>query len=441
MGNRILIISEGPPPLGNTVAEGGALRAWGLAKGLAGNGRAVTFAYRSTFSLGDDAEKAPIPAGIKMAVWDGEKVQELLDSHRIVILRYAMGEAEQIVTRLRPDHILVSDSYIPISVEVSARQSTHRDELLNYLRLQKSSAFASKRADYFLYASPQQLTYYLGYLSGINKINPVTYNQLSKRMFEVPYGVDSDDKPATVLAPPKDPTLLWYGAFYSWFDMESLVPALLSLKQKYPKFKLLIAGAKNPYNQDPGLLKHYDKTMRALEPLGDSVEYLPWSAYDKRFDIYAKASAIITYNHLGLENLLAWRTRLMDYVLSNKPILTNGGDPLGEDLISRGLAYQMTPETLKYVFEQVIKNPPRDTAFARAAERYDWCTITLGISEVLKNPSRLITTQTDLNEGLAIKTIYKAKKVAAIPIHVVRHAKQHGIRKTTKHILKKGMRR
>ena len=59
----------------------------------------------------------------------------------------------------------------------------------------------------------------------------------------------------------------------------------------------------------------------------------------------------MTFNHLGLENKLAWRTRLMDYVLADRPIITNGGDPLGDDLIKRGVAFASTAEQLATTFE------------------------------------------------------------------------------------------
>lgn len=434
VSRKILIITEGPPPLGGTIAEGGALRAWGLAKGLASHGLNVTLAYRSTFKLAEDSNKTDIPVRVTITTWDGEKISQLLDVHQIVIMRYAMGESWNIAQLFKQEHVFVADSYVPISVEVAARNSADKDEMVNYLRLQESSMLTMQRADYVLYASPAQLLYYMGYLSGINKLNPITYKQLDKRLFEVPYGVDPQDSPTQSSTLPSLPTLLWYGAFYSWFDMESLIPALLRLKETMPNFKLIVAGAKNPYNQDPGLLAHYAKTVKALSVLGDSIEYLPWSAFDKRFEIYAQGSAIITYNHTGLENSLAWRTRLMDFVLANRPIITNAGDPLGEDLIESGIAYRASVETLDEVFKQVIKTPPVTQNFEAVAEKYSWNKITQTLAKELHGPSRITDGPMELKKAPIKRFV---KRVVSAPLRTYRYLNKNGIRKTLKRILGK----
>lgn len=438
MSHNILVISEGPPPLGSTAAEGGALRAWGLSKGLVSHGFDVTFAYRSTFKLADDAAKTHIPSGLTVTTWNPPTLRQILEQHSVVVMRYAMGEAKEIIAKLKPDHILVSDSYIPISIEVAARNSNDKYENDNFLRLQEGSALATRRADYFLYASPAQKNYYLGYLAGLNKLNPATYSQLEERMFEVPYGIDTSEKKKELLKrKPDSPTLLWYGAFYSWFDMESLIGSLIQLKKKVPGFKLIIAGAKNPYNKDPGILAHYKKTTEALEVLGDTIEYINWHPFDERFEVYAKATAIITWNHLGLENLLAWRTRLMDFVLSDRPIITNGGDPLGEDLITRGIAYRATVEDVDKVFMEIVKHPPVNALFDKAAERYDWHNITKELADSLSSPSNMINAQMKIKNPVIKVLLRRVKKVALLPLNFYRYTRDNGIRKTARRFMGK----
>lgn len=429
--NKILVISEGPPPLGDTHAEGGALRAWGLAKGLAYHGFDVTFAYRSTFEVAANAFEKPLPERITVSTWDGDTLQPLLERNRIVVMRYAMGEAQAIADRLKKQHILVSDSYIPISVEVAARRSKAKYENDNYLRLQESSAIATRRADYFLYASSAQKMYYIGYFAGLNKLNPATYEELEGRMFEVPYGIDPTDKDHKLVSQKVDhPTLLWYGAFYSWFDMESLIDSLLRIKTDIPDFCLLIAGAKNPYNKDAGILAHYEKTMRALERLGDTVKHIDWHPYEQRFKAYAKASAIITWNHLGLENQLAWRTRLMDFVLSDRPIITNGGDPLGEDLIKRNIAFQANPDTLDRVFEEVIKQPPKQEVFDKAAEDYSWVNLTRDLAEALKSSTNMTTIEMIHKAPFVAILFRRIRFLAVSPWKIVRSLKKNGLKRT-----------
>lgn len=439
MNKKIIIISEGPPPLGSTPAEGGALRAWGLAKGLANNGLDITLAYRSTFRLSPDYKKTKIPRNVKLDTWDGEKIDNLIANHKIIILRYAMGEAEEFTRRLNKEHILVSDSYIPISIEVSARNSNDKDENNNYLNLQEICAIASRRADYFLYASPAQKNYYLGYLSALNKINPITYKEFGNRLFEVPYGVDIKDIPKGYPKSSKSqrPTLLWYGAFYSWFDMESLIESVAKLKKEIPNFRFLIAGAKNPYNKNPALLNHYNKTIKSLEVLGDTVEMIDWSPYEKRFEIYKEANAIITFNHMGLENELAWRTRLMDYLLAHKPIITNGGDPLGEDLIKRGIAYRASGGEIVNIFKKVLKTEIKEDIFNDAIERYSWDKITKSLAIEMVDPSRLPSVEMvkKIHPFLRLKRIIK--RILSYPLIIFRYIKKNGVKKTINRIIRK----
>lgn len=434
---KILIISEGPPPLGSTPAEGGALRVWGLSKGLVANGHTVTLAYRSNYKLSDDSDKTKVPKGIKITTWDGTNIDELLRQHKIIILRYAMGEVEEFTRRLAKEHILVSDSYIPISIEVSARNSKEKDEHDHYLRMQEICAIATRRADYYLYASPSQKKYYLGYLSALNKINPITYPLFSNRLFEVPYGVDKADIPAQFTKPtyPKRPTLLWYGAFYSWFDMASLISSIIELKKEVPNFRLLIAGAKNPYNKNPALLAHYEKTMKALSVLGDTVELIEWTPFEKRFEIYNEASAIITFNHTGLENELAWRTRLMDYLLAYKPIITNGGDPLGDDLIERGIAFRAGEDDITRIFKEILANKIDKKIIDSAIVRYSWENITKQLSIELTNPTRLPEIKMIYKDSLKNLIKRSAKRVLLAPILTARYLKKHGIKKTIQRIL------
>ncbi len=428
IGKTILVISEGPPPLGSTGVEGGGLRAWGLAKALAHHGFQVTFAYRSTFALADDHERTSIPDGVKVDTWDGTNLKDIIDNHRIIVMRYAMGEALHIISCLSDSHILVSDNYIPISVEVAARQSDDPNELTNYLRLQKSSLRATRRADYILYASDTQYHYYVGYLAGINKLNPKTYGELEKRMFKVPYGVDPSEKVGRAQSRPDKPTLLWYGAFYSWFDMESLVESLKELKKDVPGFRMVIAGAQNPYNKDPGLLAHYNRTMKALEPIKDIIELVPWGPFDERFVTYAKSSAIITWNHDGLENKFAWRTRLMDFILAERPIITNGGDPLAEDLIRRGVAFKADLSNIKSVFEKVIHSPPSKKTYDAAAHDYSWEVITKELAHDLETASRMVSADMELTGEARRAFIGKAKLGIKSPYLVVRSIKKHGVK-------------
>ena len=197
-----------------------------------------------------------------------------------------------------------------------------------------------------------------------------------------------------------------------------------------PEFRLVIAGAKNPYNKDPGILAHYEKTMKSLEPIKDSIENIPWGAFDERFDTYAKGSAIITWNHVALENEFAWRTRLMDFVLAERPIITNGGDPLGEDLIARGIASRADVATIKNTFVEVLNNLPHQSTYDKAAHDYSWEVITESLACELKHASRMVHADMDL--AFEWKHELKSKGLLLIksPLLVIKSLGKYGVKGT-----------
>ena len=141
--------------------------------------------------------------------------------------------------------------------------------------------------------------------------------------------------------------------------MKPVVEAAKLLKKEYPNFKMIIAGAKNPYTSNKDFLSHYAGSMELIKEIEHFTEIIGHTPYSERFNIYAKGSTIITINKDGLENNLAWRTRLADYIAARKPIITNGGDPLGEKAIEAGIAERIadisSSESIQHAFKKSLK--------------------------------------------------------------------------------------
>ena len=353
---KILVLSEGPPPIGDALVEGGGLRAWGITASLAQKGHTVTYAYRFTFKRPKVASKAP--RNVSIAQWSPDNIQELVNEHSHIVLRYSMGEMGLFIDSLSSRHILIADCYIPISVEVSARDGKNLDrEVNNYISETYWWQRCIKRSDYILYASVQQLNYYLGYLSAILKLNPASYSLLEGRLLKLPYGYFKKDIQKESSGN-KQPALVWYGGIYPWFDMGPIVEAAKLIKKEIPEFKMIIAGAKNPYTDNKDFLEHYNMSMRKIAEISSFTEIIGHTSYSDRFKVYSKGSTIITLNKEGLENNLAWRTRLADYIASRQPIITNGGDPLGELAIENGNAIKISdihsPESIKVAFKESL---------------------------------------------------------------------------------------
>jgi glycosyltransferase involved in cell wall biosynthesis len=349
---KILVLSDGPVPIpGISIVEGGGLRCWGLSRGLVANHAdlEVTVAFNA-----EHAPKGKLVKefeGVNIATWKMDELAGLLAGYDTVLVSYCMGGLSVAVAQLiRPDQQLVLDCYVPIYVEVSARNSKNIDEEYAAFHgdLGRWSAVLH-RGDFFLCASEAQKDYYRGVLSAVGRINPVTYGQ--ELILIVPYGIYREDAVATHQPISKligkdagnFKKVLWFGGIYPWFDLRVLVSSVKAANASVPT-KLIIVGARNPFNSHPDFVKKYEELVDYIktEQLEDTVIMQDWVSFDDRANWYLDSDLVVVVNKLGEENGLAWRTRLVDFMWADLPIITNGGDPLGEELLAADAAMRFS---------------------------------------------------------------------------------------------------
>lgn len=364
------------------------MRAWSLAKTLTKRGYQADFIYSSNYEF---EPKSGVVDGVNILDWNSTNIRKLLSSYTHVILRYCTGESELFRRNINDKHIVIADCYVPIHTEVSARGAKDiNKEMYHYEQDHRNWSKLLRRADYYLYASENQLHYYVGILSQLKVINPASYDDISNRMIQVPYGFMLEDLKLKTQRKNDDnyKTLLWYGAIYPWFDVRPLARAIKVISKKHKDFRFIIAGAKNPYNKNPDFIKHYEESMKILKSTGVGIEVLPWTDYSERFDIYAKADTIITINKIGIENTFAWRTRLVDYLVAQKPILTNGEDPLGESLIDSSIAYKFDekdPKSILEAFERSLQSNISNEIYKNTLQEYAIDNNVDGLSNILND--------------------------------------------------------
>lgn len=445
---KCLILSNGPVPTPEHKAvEGGGLRCWGLAKGIKQNepGIEVTVAYHQGHQ---NKDFTALYESILLTTWTNETVHELIKDFDTIVVSYCMGDLSVIVANnIRPDQQLVLDCYVPIYVEVSARGS--KDVEREY------HAFNSdvprwgevlKRGDLFLCASEPQKRYYQGVLSALGRINPVTYGK--ETILIVPYGIYRDkpvakSKPITKLInDTKFKKVLWFGGIYPWFDLRNLVDAVRITNEKIPT-KLVIVGAKNPYNTHPDFLKSYDDLMQYIDSdveLKNIVVVQEWIKFEDRADWYLDSDCVVVINKEGPENELAWRTRLVDFIWADLPIISNGGDPLGEILIQNGAALRFSGIGKNEISSDLIKFLKNDESKSlhkqlnKIRSNYYWDTVTEDLAVDISSHKRasdleqfglFSVASSQLRSQPKIKRAFnKAKKVPA-------YASKYGYKTTT----------
>lgn len=338
----VLIVSFGPVPTDqHRTVEGGGMRAWGLALGLRDRGFQVTVGINAAFPL-TIAEQD----GIALVNWSEDAAfADLLNSFDTVIASYCMGGPSVFIAdRLEPSVRLVLDLYVPIYVEVAARDSDDIDtEYRHYMADIERHNSVLTRGDYFLCANEPQKLFYTGILGSLGVLNPATYRD--HRLMVVPFGVERAE-PIAKTNPYRELgiaegefVLLWFGGLYPWFKIDSLLGAV----QQLP-VKLVIVGGSNPFNTNADFQKQYEFAVKYCKDNGltnEKVFFVDWVDYADRADWYRHADVVISLNTPGEENAFSWRTRVIDYVWGELVMLSNGGDPLSDLLIDAGAAIRL----------------------------------------------------------------------------------------------------
>lgn len=453
-----LVISYGPTPTPKyQKVEGGGMRCWGLAQGLHSRGYEVTVAINENFpvdiSICDD---------IHLTNWTEDPTfANFLNTFDAVIVSYSMGGPVSFIVDHISDHVtLILDCYVPIYIEVSARNSEDQEsEYRNYAMDVRHWNKALCRGDYFLCANEPQKHMYMGALGALGIINPYSYR--TNRIFIVPFGVErsveipNKRNPYLDLGIKKtDPILLWFGGLYPWFNILPLLDVVKEISAENSEFKFVIVGGKNPYNSHPDFVKQYEIARSFAvkkKLLNKAIYFVDWVDFDDRYNWYQHVKAVISINNLGEENSYSWRTRVMDFVGGELPMITNGGDPLSDSLITAGAAIKLSATdkaalytTLKRVFSAPGVIQEVCDRLEEEKKKYFWDVVVDPIDAILstKSPNpyleeKIFRESIHVAEPLSQQSWLArqgryAKKLLRAPRKVLGIAKRKGIKRSLK---------
>ncbi|HSW70359.1 MAG TPA: glycosyltransferase [Gammaproteobacteria bacterium] len=446
----ILILSYGPVPTPEyQKIEGGGMRCWGLAQGLRKNGANVTVGVNEGFP-----QKNPEHDGIKLINWHlNDAFKSVLNAYDAVVVSYCMGDLSMFVADyILPETLLILDAYVPIYIEVSARNSD--DKAGEYFHYQQDIVrfnHVLRRGDYFLCANQPQKHMYAGILGSLGVINPYTYHQ--DRLLVIPFGIESEALP--VLNKGSNPylklgikesdfVLLWFGGLYPWFDFKPMVKAIEALTEKHINFKFVLVGGKNPFNNHPDFVSQYEFVSEQLAPLvGKSCFFVDWVDFDQRALWYQGASVVVSINSPGEENTYAWRTRVMDYVWGEVPIVTNGGDPLSDLLTSKGAAIKVgdkgneLAEILGGLISDSSKLDEIKAGLTATRKMFFWETVTYPLLQKISSNFRPFDDEEDFAARNGLQTA-KSESPSPLKIRLKRYkryvsiAQDKGIKKSVR---------
>jgi glycosyltransferase involved in cell wall biosynthesis len=380
---------------------GPAVRAWHFAAALAADpvGHNVTLAA----TPGDGSVMSP---GFTVTSSDKPTLEGLATRNDVVIVQ---GDVLTRVPALAmSDAVVIADLYDPFQLEAleqtSAFERDHRrraiwaaghaiDDLL-------------RRGDLFLCAGGRQRDFWIGALSGAGRVNEATHlasPDFRRFLLDVPFGVE-DEPPHSGPAlrnivtgiGSSDVILWWGGGIYAWLDTGTLLEAVGRLVAEHPEVRLVFAGTRHP-NPDVGVTPAASEAQAHAARLGLTgrhVFFLPWIAYEDRGSYLLEADIVVSTHFDQLETSFSYRTRILDALWAARPVVTTGGDALGEVVAASGAGIVVPPrnvDALAAALTDLVEDAARRARCGAAAGRLGcqqrWSTVIAPLLQFCRAPA------------------------------------------------------
>jgi len=311
----------------------------------------------------------------------------------------------------RTRKVMVVDIYDPIHLE-QLEQSRTEDAGLRRATVRLATEVLNQqleRGDYFICASPKQRDFWLGQMSAVGRINPVTYDadqNLGSLIGIVPFGLP--DEPAVHQSPVMkgvipgigvdDEVILWGGGIYNWFDPLTLLRAIDLLRQRRPQVRLVFLGLRHP---NPGVaeMRMSIETRRLadeLELTGSHVFFNEgWVPYEDRQSYLLEADIGVSTHLDHLETAFSFRTRILDYIWAAVPIVATAGDSFAELIEGERLGITVPAgdvEALESALFRALDDVELHSLFrknlAAVRPRFAWSTVLEPLVEFCRSPRR-----------------------------------------------------
>jgi glycosyltransferase involved in cell wall biosynthesis len=152
--------------------------------------------------------------------------------------------------------------------------------------------------------------------------------------------------------------LVWGGGIWDWFDPMSLLNALAKIKMKRSDIKVYFPGLRppSPNTQKMAVTEAFLDDVRSLNLL-DSTVFVntEWTHYEDRANYLLEADAGISLHRDSMETRFAFRTRMLDYLWADLPIIASKGDSWADIIEKRELGITVLPGDIDSVADAIMK--------------------------------------------------------------------------------------
>jgi glycosyltransferase involved in cell wall biosynthesis len=239
---------------------------------------------------------------------------------------------------------IIVDIYDPITLEnLELRRFLDFKDRLTYHETDLDLILEQlSRGDYFICSSEKQKDYWIGMLAAINRINPATYNDsssMNKLIGVVPFGINNEPpiKTKRVLKGvwknigAKDKVIIWGGGIWNWFDPLTLIEAMNIIKKSRKDIKLFFMGIGHPnLHCDTTIADACIEKAKEYNLYDETVFFNDWVEYGERQNYLMEADLGISTYFNNLETRFSFRTRILDYLWCDLPMILTKGDYMAE---------------------------------------------------------------------------------------------------------------
>ncbi|MCL6087660.1 MAG: glycosyltransferase, partial [Actinobacteria bacterium] len=311
--------------------------------------------------------------------------------------------------------------------------------------------------DYFICASERQRDYWLGMLSALGRVNPVTYAPdptLRKMIDVVPFGLP-ENKPVherNVLKgvvkgiEKNDFVVLWGGGIYNWFDTLSLINAMKIVWEKRKDIKLFFMGIKHP---NP-LVKEFDLVNETVSLAKSTGVYennvffnFNWIKYDERQNYLVESDAGIITHPVHIETRFAFRTRALDYMWAGLPMISTEGDFFSDLIDKQTLGISVKEKDPEDIVNAILKLA-QDREFynkcvsnlRETAKEYTWDKVCIPILKYCMDPfkSSKKSKESEENKNNNYAGRDRQRQSGSLPVKFFSHLFHNGPKKTFKYV-------
>ena len=265
------------------------------------------------------------------------------------------------------------------------------------------------RGDFFLCASNKQRDLWLGQMSALGRVNPLTYDEheaLHALIDVVPFGLPDDPPRHTrnVLRgvvpgiSQDDEVILWGGGIYNWLDPLTLVRAVDRLRRRRPGVRLFFLGLKHPHPEATEM-RAAVAVRRLAEELGLTGIHVffneDWVPYEDRHNYLLEADVGVSTHLDHVETAFSFRTRILDYIWAGLPIVATAGDALASLIEDEELGLTVPAgdvEALELALMRSLDSPELTSVFgknlATMRTRFTWSGVLQPLVEFCAAPRR-----------------------------------------------------